>query len=102
MLPSLSPRGVEYGLKFQQRKLSWRAGLVLKASRAVEVLDAFLDGLVEADDHCGCSPQSGGDDGGLRREELRHGVLELAVAEAEVLGEDLGAAAGDPADTGLL
>ena len=30
------------------------------------------------------------------------GVFELAVAAAEVFGEDLGAAAGDPADAGVL
>ena len=30
------------------------------------------------------------------------GVLEFAVARAEVFGEDLGAAAGDPADTGCF
>ena len=90
------------GLEVPAEKALLRAGLVLKAARAIEVLDALLDGFVEADHHCGCSPQSGGDDGGLRREELRHGVLELAVAEAEVLGEYLRAASGDPADAGLF
>jgi hypothetical protein len=66
------------------------------------VLDALVDGLVEADDHGGGGAQSGGDDGGLGLEELLDGVLELAVAAAEVFGEDLRASSGDPTDSGLL
>jgi len=76
--------------------------LVLKLAGAFEVLDAFFDGLVEADDHGGGGAEAGGDDGGLGFKVLRDGVFELAVAAAEVFGEDLGAAAGDPADAGVF
>ena len=64
------------------------------------MLDALLERLVEADDHGRGGAQAGLDERALRGEVFGDGVLELAVAAAEVLGEDLGAAAGDPADAG--
>jgi len=77
-------------------------GFVLKFAGAVEVFDALFDGFIEADDHGGGGLEAGGDDGPLGLEVFGYGVFELAVAAAEVFGEDLGAAAGDPANARLL
>jgi len=70
-----------------------RQKLVLKAARAVEVLDALLDGLVESDDHGGGGAQAGDDQRTLRGEVFRTVYLNLLWAAAKVLGEDLRAAA---------
>ncbi len=72
--------------------------LILEGASAFEVLDALFDGFVETDDHGGGGAQAGLDEGALGFKVLRDRVFELAVAAAEVFGEDLGAAAGDPAD----
>jgi hypothetical protein len=42
------------------------------------------------------------DEGALGGEVFGDGVFEFAVAAAEVLGQNLGPAAGDPADAGRL
>ncbi len=64
-------------------------GFVLEGAGAVEVFEALFDGFVEADDHGGGGLEAGGDEGGLGFEVLGDGVFELAVAAAEVFGEDL-------------
>ena len=70
---------------------------ILEGAGAFEMLDALVDGLVEADDHGGGGAQAGVDEGALGFEVFGDGVFELAVAAAEVFGENLRAAAGDPA-----
>ena len=77
------------------------AGLVLEVARPLQVLEPLLQRLVEADHHRRGRPQPGFDDRALRLEVLADGVLELRVPLAEVLGQDLAAAAGDPVDTGV-
>jgi len=52
-------RGAERGgpgLEGPAEEALLAADLVLKAAGAVEVLDALVDGFVEADDHGGCRP----------------------------------------------
>src|ERR1039458_1154518 len=75
---------------------------VLEGSCAFEVLDALFDGFVEADDHGGGGAQAGLDQRALGGEVFGDGVLEFAVAAAEVLGQNLRAAAGDPANASLF
>ena len=70
--------------------------LVLEVARPLQVLEPLVERLVEADHHRRGRPQAGLDDRALRLEVLAHRVLELGVPLAEVLGQDLAAAAGDP------
>jgi hypothetical protein len=60
------------------------------------VLEPLVEGLVEADHHRGRRTEAGLDDRALRVEVVGDGVLPLGVPRAEVLGEDLRPAAGDP------
>ena len=65
------------------------------------MLEPLLEGLVEADHHRRGGAHAALDDRALRLEVLRDRVLELGVPLAEVLGEDLAAAAGHPVDAGV-
>ena len=89
-------------MKVQQRKLCRppprERYFVLEGAGALEVLDALVEGFVEADDHGGCCLETGFKDGALRGEVFGDRVFEFGVAAAEVFGEDLRASAGDPAD----
>ena len=71
---------------------------VLEGAGALKVLDALVEGFVEADDHGCCCLETGFEDGALGGEVFGDRVFEFGVAAAEVLGEDLRASAGDPAD----
>ena len=74
---------------------------VLEVARPFQVLEPLLERLVEADHHRRGRPHAALDDRPLCLEVLGDRVLELRVALAEVLGQDLAAAAGDPVDPGL-
>src|ERR1700734_3852160 len=87
----------EVGLVGPAEKAGQAAGPVLKLAGAVEVLDALVERFIEADHHGRGGAQTGIDDRSLGFEILRYGVFELAVATAKIFGEDLRAAAGDPA-----
>ena len=62
------------------------------------MLDPLLERLVEADHHRRRRPHAALDDRALGVEVVDDRVLPLRVALAEVLGEDLAAATGDPVD----
>ena len=100
---SRPPNAVPYGLYVQQRnekspsRPSSQAA-VLEVARPLEVLEPLLERLVEADHHRRGRPHAALDDRALRVEVLGDRVLELRVALAEVLGEDLAPAARDPVD----
>ena len=70
--------------------------LVLEVARPLQVLEPLVERLVEADHHRRGRLHPALDDRALRLEVVAHRVLPLGVAGAEVLGEDLAAAAGDP------
>src|SRR5207248_3293488 len=78
------------------------AHFILKAPRALEMLETLVESFVEADDHRGRCIQSRCDDGTLSLKIFSNTVLKLAVARTEVLGENLGATARYPAHTSLL
>ena len=79
-----------------------RAQLVLKAAGAVQMLNAFFDRLIEADNH-GCrSAQAGFNQRALRGEVFLDAVLELAVTPAKIVRQNLRSASGDPAHAGIL
>ena len=100
---SRPPNAVPYGLYVQQRNEKRpvepvpQAG-VLEVARPLQVLEPLLERLVEADHHRRRRPHAALDDGPLRLEVLGDRVLPLGVPLAEVLGEDLAAAARDPVD----
>ena len=75
--------------------------LVLEVARALQMLEPLVERLVEADHHRRRRLHPALDDRALRLEVLAHRVLELGVPLAEVLGEDLAAAAGDPVHAGV-
>src|ERR1043165_9682544 len=77
------------------------APLLLEVARALQVLEPLVEGLVEADHHRRRRVEARLDDRALRFEVVRDQVLPLRVPRAEVLGEDLRAAAGDPVDARL-
>ena len=72
------------------------ARLVLEVARALQVLEPLVERLVEADHHRRGRLQAGLDDRALGLEVVGDRVLPLGVPGAEVLGQDLAAAAGDP------
>src|ERR671930_1861106 len=72
------------------------ADLVLEVARPLQVLEPLVERLVEADHHRRRRVEAGLDDRALRLEVVGDEVLPLRVPRAEVLGEDLGTAAGDP------
>ena len=74
---------------------------VLELARALQMLETLVERLVEPDHHRGRRSHAGLDDRALRIEVLAHRVLELRVPLAEVLGEDLAAAACDPVHAGI-
>src|SRR5205823_2548607 len=77
------------------------AGLVLEVPRSPQMLEALVEGLVEADHHRRGRVQPGLDDSPLSFEVVGDGVLPFGMPRAEVLREDLRAAAGDPVHTGV-
>ena len=74
------------------------AGLVLEVARPLQVLEPLLQCLVEADHHRRGRSHPAFDDRPLRVEVVAHEVLPFGVPLAEVLGQDLAAAACDPVD----
>ena len=93
---SRPPNAVPYGLYVQQRNEKRPPGLVLEVARPLQVLEPLVERLVEADHHRRGRPHPALDDRALRLEVVAHRVLPLGVPLAEVLGEDLAAAARDP------
>src|SRR6266508_719825 len=77
------------------------AGLVLEVACPLQVLEALVERLVEADHHRRRRLQPALYDRALRVEVVAHRVLPLRVSRTEVLGEDLAPASGHPVDAGV-
>src|SRR5438874_522547 len=77
------------------------AGLVLEVARPLQVLEALVERLVEADHHRRRRLHAALDDRALRLEVVADGVLPLCVPLSEILGQDLAAAAGNPVHAGV-
>src|SRR4051812_28518543 len=71
--------------------------LILKASQALQMIEALVQRLIEADDHGRRRAQARVEDGLLSVQVVLDGVLSRTVAPAETVVEDLGAAARHPA-----